>query len=104
MKKIGLILLLAGVATLTYGQDTPVRKDNYPYWAISKGVQKMQFKDVTFAPAKVSVGDVAVTSSKGVNRIQAASTTDRTAVVRTTGYPTWTISKGVARMQAERAK
>lgn len=104
MKKIGLILFLAAATTLTYGQDTEARKDNYPYWTISKGVQKMKYADVTFAPAKVTVGDAALTTSKGVNKIQAANATKRTAVVRTSGYPTWTISKGVARMQAERAE
>lgn len=105
MKTIALIFFLAGSVTLSaYAQETPqnkqVRKDNFPYWAVSKGVQRVAYKDVAVVPAKIGVTEVTTTSSKGVQRVQDRKV-KRSSLVATKGYPTWTISKGVARQQAE---
>jgi len=94
MKKIVLALGLFGFATVLFAQQAPV-KDNYPYHTLSKEVQKIQYKDVEYTPAEIKAGDPALTSGKAVQ--QRTEVKDRNVAVVTKGYPTWTISKGIAR-------
>jgi hypothetical protein len=103
MKKLGLvIILITGVALAAQAQNTD-KTDNYPYWTVSKDVQRIQFRDVRFVPAKITTGDVAWNVSKGVQQMNARRSARQTGVVAMTGYPSWTISKGVARMQYEKS-
>ncbi len=87
------------LAVLANAQETSEKKDNYPAWAISKDVKRLQFKNITFVPATITLGDVASVASKDV---QKKNSEKRSGYVAMNGYPTWTISKGVARQQAER--
>lgn len=103
MKKLSIIFFLSGfVAFAAQAQDNKERQDNYPYWTVSKGVQRMQFKDVTFLPARITTGNGGWVTSKGVHRTAASEVASGTVVK--TGYPSWVISKGVARQQYERNK
>jgi hypothetical protein len=99
MKKLSIVVLLVGFGLAATAQSNP-RKDNYPYWTISKDVAKLQFKNVEYLPAKILVGDPAWTIAKIYT--PASAKTSRGKVV-TSGYPTWMISKGAARHQMERA-
>lgn len=100
MKKLTLVFFFAGItAMVANAQDAP--KSSYPYWTISKDVQRMQYKNTIFTPAVISTGD-AVPVSKGVQQLQANKTSRRKDMISTNGYPTWTISKGAARFQAVR--
>lgn len=76
------------------------KKDSYPYWTISKDVQRAQYKNTLHIPGKIALGDVRSSVSKSIHRNNEPV---RQGTVSTTGYPTWTISKGVARQQAERS-
>lgn len=102
MKKLGLIIILAGLVNLTHAQETEERKVKWPYWTISKDVQRLPYRNTVFTPVKMSVGDVTLTSSKGVQQINTTRSPKRTGYVETNGYPAWTISKGPARLQAKR--
>lgn len=102
MRKISIILLLAAALPFGVNAQTKERTDSYPYWTISKDVQRMQYKDVVFVPAKITTGDLAQNVSKGVHQLSANRDTNVTGKVAMTGYPAWTISKGVARMQFEK--
>jgi hypothetical protein len=100
MKKLGLILLFAGFGDIVANaQETP-KKTNYPFWTISKDVQRLQFKNSIYVPSIIRTGDVPV--SKGIQQLHVSRSPKRTGTVAMTGYPTWTISKGVARFQAEK--
>jgi hypothetical protein len=100
MKKLGLILLFAGFGDIAANaQETP-EKTSYPFWTISKDVQRLQFKNSVYVPSTLQTGDVPV--SKGIQQLHASRSPRRAGTVAMTGYPTWTISKGVARFQAEK--
>ena len=95
MKKLSIIFFLTGcMAWAAQAQE----KENYPYWAISKDVQRIQYKDVTLAPAKITTGTGGWVISKGVQQPKEEAPK---GTVAKTGYPSWTISKGVARKQFE---
>jgi hypothetical protein len=79
--------------------QTTEKKDSYPYWTISKDVQRMQYKNTLHTPVKIALGDVRASVTKSIHRNNEPV---RQGTVIRTGYPTWTISKGVARQQAER--
>ena len=99
MKKLGLILLISGscfVSAMAQEQVT----DSWPYWTISKGVHMNKYKNVTLVPASIKTGNSDWVVAKAV---QKKTTPVNTGTVAMTGYPTWTISKGAARMQAERS-
>lgn len=76
------------------------KQDSYPYWAISKDIQRVQYKNTLHIPVKIALGDVRSSVSKSIHRNNGPV---RQGTVSTTGYPTWTISKGIARQQAERS-
>ena len=102
MKKFMFILALATGTTLaTQAQEG--KSDSWPYWTISKDVQRTRFKNVRFEPVQIRSGNADWAISKGVHRVQPTPAAP-TGRVTTGGYPTWTISKGVARQQAERKK
>lgn len=101
MKKVTLVLFFASLmAVAANAQDAP-RSSSYPYWTISKDVQRMAYKNTILTPAVISTGDV-VPVSKGVQQLQVNNTPRRKGMVSTNGYPAWTISKGAARFQAQR--
>jgi hypothetical protein len=100
MNSVRLVVIFVAASTvLANAQEANIKKDTYPVWTISKGVQRLQFKDMSFVPAKIALGDVAFVASKDVHK---KSIEKRSGFVATNGYPTWAISKGVARQQAER--
>ena len=104
MKKLmACLCLTAGFALTTFAQEREITRETYPYHTISKGVQQLQFKNTTYVPAKITTGDLATVSGKGVNKFSTRRSNDFTAV-QMTGTPSWVISKGVARMQYERNK
>lgn len=86
---------------ITNAQETN-KTDNYPAWTISKGVQQNQYKNIAYAPAKIKLADVRASLSKDIHKIKNTQPSQKGNVILT-GYPTWTISKGVARQQAEKA-
>jgi hypothetical protein len=94
MKKVALIFLfIAGSVVLTYAQAN----GDYKNLAISKEVHR---QENSFRPSiKIATGDVSSVVSKDIHKKQSVPS----GSVATTGYPTWTISKGVARQQAERS-
>lgn len=75
------------------------KKDSYPYWTISKDVQRLQYKNTLHTPVKIVLGDVRSSVTKNIHTHHQPV---REGTVVRSGYPTWTISKGVARQQAER--
>lgn len=102
MKKLGLILVFALCTAFAAQAQDKERTDSYPYWAISKGVQAQQYKNVKLLPAKISTGDLAWFVSKGVQQRNAESR-QSTGRVAMNGYPSWIVSKGVARAQYEKS-
>lgn len=98
MKKLGLIVLvISGSVIGAMAQQTPA--ESWPYWAISKDVHKARFRNVRFVPAAIKTGNTDWIISKAVQ--QSKVTSQQSGTVQMTGYPTWTISKGVARFNAE---
>lgn len=89
-----LILISAGVNAQT--------KETHPSLAISKDVQKLQFRNTEFTPAILTT-TTALPSSKGIAQIQ-NNRTEIKGKVAMTGTPSWVISKGVARKQYEQSK
>ena len=102
MRKISIILLFSAVLPFAAIAQSKPNTDNYPYWTISKDVQRIQYKDVAFVPAKITTGDIAWNISKGVQQRQVGQQQQPTGKVRTTGYPSWIISKGAARLNYEK--
>jgi hypothetical protein len=103
MKQLILILGLAVCVTANTVAQNVTKKDSYPYWTLSKEVQRFQFKDVEYTPSVIATGNMLFTSSKGVQRISdKGQVTEKAGRVAFTGTPSWVISKGVARMQYER--
>jgi len=101
MRKISIILLFSAALPFAAMAQSEERTDNYPYWTISKDVQRIQYRDVVFVPAKITTG--AWNVSKGVQQLAVNRAPKSTGQVSMTGYPSWTISKGVARMNYERS-
>jgi hypothetical protein len=101
MKKLILgLCLVTGVGMVSYGQQK--QKNDYPYRAISKDVQRIQIKSDWYEPASITTGDAAAVSGKGISRIHAKPSARSAAQVQMNGTPSWIISKGVARMQYEK--
>jgi hypothetical protein len=80
----------------TYGQQST----SYPYWSISKDVQKMQFKNKRYTTADITTS-TSFPSSKGVAMIVTRNERRTAGRVKMEGMPSNVISKGVARMQYE---
>ncbi len=98
MKKILAMAFLFGVISLTASAQRPT--SNYPQWALSKEVQKYQFRNVLYRPATVTTAGAIVTS-KGIAAMQANRQVRSTSKVAMKGTPAFVISKGVARKQYE---
>ena len=99
MKKVALIFLfIAGSVVLTYAQVSQ-DKNIYKDPAASKEVHRVGNKNSFIPAVKITSGDVNSVVSKDIHKKQSVES----GYVATTGYPTWTISKGAARHQAERA-
>ncbi|HEY9006600.1 hypothetical protein [Ohtaekwangia sp.] len=103
MKRLGLVIILIAVVTLVNAQDVKTKSESYPYWTISKDVQRLPYRNVKYIPAKISTGDLALNVSKGVQRLNAQRAPRQTGYITMPGYPAWIISKGVARMQYEKS-
>ena len=96
MKKlIGTLLLLSIAATAGLAQEKE-ESSNYPYWTISKEVQRMQYKAVQFTPVVVTTGGASAIT-KEVQKINYQPA--KVVTVKMTGTPPHVISKGVARRQ-----
>jgi hypothetical protein len=101
MKKLIMVLAFAVSASITAWGQTPAseKKTTYPYWTISKDVQRMQFRGYQLQMPVISTTNM-VFSSKGIHSFSAKP--QSTGTVQMTGMPSYVISKGVARMQYER--
>jgi hypothetical protein len=99
MKRTALILLFGALGAFTAQAQDSSKKDSYPFWTLSKDVQRIQYKNIQFTPSTVVTGNGQWVISKGVHQAQEAPVA---ANVQTGGRPTWFISKGVARFQAEK--
>jgi hypothetical protein len=98
MKKI---LILAGVMSVfAFSAQAQRSYSTYPYWTLSKEIQKMQFRNTLQVPGTITTTET-IASSKGVAAHQKQSTQPKVRV-KTSGTPSWVISKGVARIQRER--
>lgn len=98
MKKILALTFLLAAFTLTSNAQRST--SNYPTWAVSKEVQKYQFRNVLYSPATVTTAGGIVTS-KGIANLQANRELRSTNKVAMKGTPAFVISKGVARKQYE---
>jgi hypothetical protein len=104
MKTLVLSMLFsAGVCFTSFGQ-APQQTVSYPYWTISKDIQRMVFRNSVYVPARITTGDLLKVSGKGVHAISVKSDDNATKPqpVKTNGTPSWVVSKGVARWQYER--
>jgi hypothetical protein len=101
MKKLLSIICLVAVVSITANAQR-LSTESYPYWTISKGVQQLQYKNLQYVPSTVYTGNGSWTISKGVQKINETSTP--TVKVKTGGTPSWVVSKGAARFQAEKSK
>jgi hypothetical protein len=97
MKRFMMVCVLASAAFVANAQQKDAN-DNYPYWTISKAVQRVQYQDVVHTPATVTVTDVATTVSKDVKRSESFGSS--TVVV--TGKRPSSSLKGVAAMRASK--
>jgi hypothetical protein len=98
MKRFMMVCVLVSAAAVANAQQKPAN-DNYPYWTISKAVQRVQYQDVAHTPATVNVTDVASTVSKNVKRSEYVGSS---AVVVTGKRPASSL-KGVAAMRAAKS-
>jgi hypothetical protein len=99
IKKIGLVMFVAAVTSISaQAQDKPNESRT---WHISKGVQRQQLKGEQAPAMEIKSGSADWAIAKGVHRSKRQPASGNVA---TTGYPTWTISKGAARQQAEKSK
>jgi hypothetical protein len=99
IKKIGLVMFVAAVTAISsQAQDKPNESRT---WHISKGVQRQQVKGEQAPALEIKSGNADWAIAKGIHRSKREPATGNVA---TSGYPTWTISKGAARQQAERNK
>ena len=97
---LSIICLTAACAFSASAQSAPT--ESYPYWTISKSVQQLQFKNKQYVPSTIYTGDNNWAISKGVQRMNQSSTAQQK--LKTGSRPTWYISKGAARFQAENSK
>jgi hypothetical protein len=100
MKASIVVLGFVFVASGAFAQERVQKKSNYPYWTISKDIQRAQYKDIVRESATITTGDVSMFGSKGINKINARPS--RKELVSMKGMPSHVISKGVARMQYEK--
>jgi hypothetical protein len=98
MKRFMMVCVLASAAFVANAQQKDAQ-DNYPYWTISKAVQRVQYKDVAHTPATVTVKDVSSTVSKNVKRSEHEGSS---AIVVTGKRPSSSL-KGVAAMRAAKS-
>ena len=98
MKKIVAIAFILGAFTLTANAQRST--SSYPQWALTKEVQKHQFRNVLYRPATVTTAGAFVTS-KGIANLQANREVRSVSKVAMKGTPSFVISKGVARKQYE---
>lgn len=96
MKKLSLIFLLLTTPVLLRAQDST--NGNYPYWTITKEIQRHAYRNVAYNPATFNITDVSSIVSKNIQRKE----TTASKKVVATGYPAWTISKPAARQSFER--
>ena len=98
---IALFIFFLGSAAMAQSSN---EKSNYPYYTISKDVQKVQYKNIEHMPAKITMVSPSLTQSKGSAQIlNKKEISEKRQLVRV-GYPSWTISKGVARRQFEKSQ
>ena len=99
-----LLVIMAGFTWATAsGQDSLTYETTFPIWSISKPVQQLQFKDTAFRPARVYTGNAWI-MTKDVHQLQLLRGKRYPHYKgRLTDTPASAISKGVARMQYERA-
>lgn len=102
MKKLTMLLGLTLCAAVVMAQDNEGKKSSYPHWAISKDVQRFQFRNIEVAPLTITTGNAAWVQSKGVSQTYTKRSDATTGKVVMTGMPSSVISKGVARMQYEK--
>jgi hypothetical protein len=96
MKTLMIAALLLTCFTMN-AQDN-AKQETYPYWTISKDVQKLQFRNTSYVPAIAATGSNSMVVSKGVHNAGQPESTI-TGRVRKTGTPAWVVSKGVARQR-----
>ena len=105
MKTTLAIMTFVIIGLNAFGQDNPDqgnrRTTNYPYWIISKDVQKIQFSGADYVDTPALTGYAP--ASKGIQLITQRRQYETGSVVKMTGVPASVISKGVARMQVERS-
>ena len=97
MKKVSLIFLIVAAPLFLRAQDSTTTGSNFPYWTISKDVQRLTYQKTVHAPLTIEVTDISTLVSKNVHRKKTSDTRHATL----SGYPTWTISKPVARQTVE---
>ena len=98
---IALFIFFLGSAAMAQSSN---EKSNYPYHTISKDVQKIQYKNVEHIPAKIMIVSPSLTQTKGSAQIlNKKEISEKRQLVRV-GYPSWSISKGVARRQFEKSQ
>ncbi len=96
------ICFVAGFSFAATAQDGASKSERYPHHIISKDVQRLQFRNAEYKPARITTGDLNAVSSKGIARVVAKSSSHTYTNVQMKGMPSHVISKGVARMQYER--
>lgn len=96
---ISTLLLVVLFSAAAFAQSS----ESFPYHTISKGVQKLQFKDAVYTPATITTGDVTAVTSKGVAKFNVKDASTSKVRVAKTGIPSSAIQKGVARMQYEKS-
>ena len=97
MKKSILLIAFSIVSLGAVAQS-----ESYPFWTISKDVQKIQFRNSLYTPAEIKTGTT-LPYVKGVAVLQNREAAKSSVAVRMDGIPSSVIQKGVARMQYERS-
>lgn len=101
MKKFMIVCFLAALSTGAYAQEGE-NKNTYPYWTISKDVQRIQLVKEDAKAAEVVTGNADWTRSKGpASLLKDVQPKGKVVLGKT---PSHVISKGVARMNAERSR
>ena len=97
MKTVSLIFMIVAAPFMLRAQEVST-PSNYPHWAISKDVHRLAYLKVPYAPPKIEVIDISALVSKNIHR----KPRSRKGSVAFGGYPSWTISKPVARQASKR--